>query len=101
MRTCLAALFALIPAVTFGGDWPQWRGPHRDGAIPADQLPDPWPPQPPPPAWRAAVGTGYGGPVVAGGRVYVLARQGGDEVCHCLDAATGRSLWRFADPVPY
>lgn len=92
--------FLLLAGVVPGsGDWPQWRGPARDGraALPAIAR---WP-KALAPGWKATVGLGHASPVVAGDRVFVFAREGGDEVASAFDLATGRRLWRQAYPAPY
>ncbi len=81
-------------------DWPQWRGPARDGHADA-RLPDRWPEKAPAPLWKREVGAGQGGPVVAGGRVFVMGRVGAEEVCYGLDGDTGKVLWRHAQETPY
>jgi outer membrane protein assembly factor BamB len=88
----LLALFILAAAAT-GTDWPQWRGPRRDAAVldPAhhfDKLP-----AEPRVLWKVAAGPGQASPVVAGGRLVFLDAKDGQEVAHCLDAATGKPLW--------
>ena len=112
----LAALVATSVIVARADDWPQWLGPQRDGlwrergivaAIPADGLPV---------VWRAPVAGGYSGPAVANGRVYVtdyVVREGdlvnspndrtlraGTERVLCLDAATGKLVWKHEQDVP-
>ena len=116
-----AALTALLVMTFFStaraDDWPQWLGPRRDSiwrepglatAIPAAGLPV---------KWRVPVAGGYSGPAVADGRVYVMdyvAREGelvngpndrtlraGTERLLCLDAATGRLLWKHEYDCPY
>ena len=81
------------------GDWPQWRGPARDGraALPAVAR---WP-RALARGWKATVGLGHASPVVAGDRVYVFAREGPDEVASAFDLETGRRLWRQAYAAPY
>jgi outer membrane protein assembly factor BamB len=90
--------FALA-AATRGAEWPQWRGPARDGraALAARAS---WP-EKLTPAWKVPVGIGHSSPVLAGGRVYVFAREGEEEVVHALDLATGKRVWRQAAPAPY
>jgi len=86
-----------VAAPTLAADWPQWRGPARDGrAALARGFPEALTP-----AWKVAVGEGHASPVVVGDRVYVFAREGEEEVLHSLDLATGRRLWRQASPAPY
>lgn len=86
-------------------DWNQWRGPARDGHAPMleESLPqasDAWP-ETLSSKWRVEVGEGYSGPVVEGGRVFLLARQGDDEVAMALDLDTGKELWSRRWPTPY
>jgi outer membrane protein assembly factor BamB len=100
VRAYAAALtLALAPALLTAADWPQWRGPNRDGVAPDAKLPARWPAEPPAPKWKAAIGDGYSGPVVAAGRVFILGRDDkGNERCLCLDADTGKELWKVEYP---
>lgn len=81
-------------------DWPQWRGPGRDGIIPAFQEPKVWPAQLKK-AWEATVGTGHSSPLVAGRRIYLLSRQDDQEVVSCFDLDTGKLIWRDRYAAPY
>ncbi|HEX8283445.1 MAG TPA: PQQ-binding-like beta-propeller repeat protein [Pyrinomonadaceae bacterium] len=82
-------------------EWPQWRGPNRDGVAAGVAPPAAWPKELKP-RWRVTVGVGHSSPVVSQGVVYQFARQGEDEVLLALDAATGKELWRSAPaPAPY
>jgi outer membrane protein assembly factor BamB len=81
-------------------DWPQWRGPARDGHADA-ALPAKWPEKAPAPLWKTEVGSGQGSPVVAGGRVFVMGRSGTEEACYGLDADTGKVLWKHAEECPF
>jgi len=77
-------------------DWPQWRGPQRDGVWRETGIVDKLPAGKLKPVWRAAVGAGYSGPTVAGGRVYVTSRQTEPkqtETVHCFDLKTGDVVW--------
>ncbi|MFH5804699.1 PQQ-binding-like beta-propeller repeat protein [Alienimonas sp. DA493] len=95
----LAPLFVAAPAdVT--ADWPGWLGPERDGRAAGFAETVDWTAAPTE-RWRVEVGTGYGSPLVAGERVYLHARQGGDEVLWRLDAATGETVWRRAWAAPF
>lgn len=82
------------------GGWPQWRGPNRDGVAIGVALPATWP-KALPQAWARDVGLGYSAPVVADGKVVVMARQGDDEVTQCFNATDGTPLWRNACAAPY
>jgi outer membrane protein assembly factor BamB len=82
-----------------GTDWPQWRGPNRDGSVLA-ALPAQWP-DALTKRWETPVGTGHASPVVSGNRVVVIARQGDEEIVRALDVASGKEIWRAAYPAPY
>src|SRR5215207_9750727 len=101
--TPAAAEGANVTAVDAGGkagapaaataEWPQWRGPNRDGLAAGVNAPSVWPKELKP-GWRVTVGAGHATPVVSGGRIYQHARQGEEEVLLALDASTGKELWR-------
>lgn len=88
----------------FADEWPQWRGPQRDGVwretgvvakFAGPQLAA---------AWRASIGPGYCGPTVAAGKVYVMDRQVEPmqaERVLCFDAQTGKNLWTHAYDCQY
>ena len=69
-----AALVLTLPATLRAADWPQWMGPERDGAWREQGLLDAIPAGGLKVRWRAPVGMGYGGPAVAGGKVFVMDR---------------------------
>jgi outer membrane protein assembly factor BamB len=81
-------------------DWPQWRGPNRDGSAPSFTPPKAWPAMLTQ-RWKTEVGIGYATPVVVGARVYTFARRGDNEVVAALDAATGKQIWQAEYPAPY
>jgi outer membrane protein assembly factor BamB len=88
----------MIAALTLGAtrvhaqDWPQWRGPDRDNKVIGFKTPAAWPKELTE-KWSKSVGEGVSSPVLAGGKIYILNRQGDDEVTTCLDADTGSLLW--------
>lgn len=93
-------LVAVWASVAAGAeDWPQWRGPSRDGAA-GVKLPEPWPASPKQ-VWKVEVGEGHSGPVVVGGKVVVLARQEPQDVVLCLNAGDGQQVWRYSYEAPY
>ena len=89
-----------LGAAAAAGDWPQWRGPNRDGSIPAAAVPVAWPKQLQQ-QWRVEVGEGHASPVVSGPRVFLLSRQGEDEVVGALALEDGKPLWSHKYPAPY
>src|SRR6476661_1403310 len=76
--------------------WPQWRGPQRNGVIPAAETPA-WPAAWKR-AWRVEVGEGYASPVVSDGRVFVHSRRDPDEIVTAIDLATGKVAWQSKYP---
>jgi outer membrane protein assembly factor BamB len=78
------------------GDWPQWRGPRRDGVAHFPDLLTTWPRSGPTLLWHNAGGEGFSSFAVAGGRACSLLRQEGQEVVVCWQAQGGKELWRFA-----
>ena len=103
IKSAVAALALIIAVVTVQAgvatDWPQWRGPTRDGVVGA-ALPAEWP-EALKKRWEVSVGAGHASPVVSGNRVVVLARQDDQEIVRALDVASGTEIWRAAYPAPY
>ena len=84
------------------GDWPQWRGPNRDGRSTETGLLTQWPANGPPLAWKAGgAGTGYSSISTAAGRLYTVGARGGTEYIHAFEVATGRKLWEAANGSEY
>lgn len=90
--------FLSVPASA--QDWPQWRGPNRDGNVSGAVIPTSWP-KTLKEQWKVPVGIGHSSPVVSNGRIYVFARQGDEEVLLCLDASTGKEIWGSSQPISY
>ena len=99
----LPLLFSLFLSTAFaqknqrtGMDWPQWRGPNRDGFVPKNS---PWPDtingnsltQ----SWQAKLGKGYPGPVLSDQLVFTIESVEGNEVVHALNRMTGEVAWKF------
>ena len=96
-KRTIGVIVACVILINAGGvfaqDWPQWRGPNRDGKVTGFTAPDTWP------AafvekWKTTVGSGDGTPALMGGKLYVFARQDDDEVTLCLNASDGSQLWQ-------
>ena len=100
MRICLVAFTLLLAAGAGAQDWPQWRGPARDGAVSGFAAPAAWP-ETLTPVWTADVGTGYATPLVVDGNLWQFARWGEEEVLYSLDPETGEVRWRSAYPAPF
>jgi hypothetical protein len=96
----IAASVALV--IISGGhlaaqDWPQWRGPNRDGKVSGFTAPAAWPAKLTQ-KWQVTVGKGDASPVLVGENLYTFGRQGTDEVVLCLEAASGKALWEAKYP---
>ena len=98
VRICVAV--ALANQICAGQDWPQWRGPNRDGVVASFAAPKAWPDKLKT-LWKVQVGVGHSSPVVVGKRVYVHSRQDENEVVACFDLDTGKQMWRDSYPTPY
>jgi outer membrane protein assembly factor BamB len=88
-------LAAFLP----GADWPQWRGPDRGNRITDFTPPQEWPKQLTQ-KWKVTVGDGVASPTLVGNRLYVFARQGGDEVVMAIEAESGKIAWSDKYPAP-
>ena len=98
MRFAFAILITLIAFSVLADEWPQWHGPNRDGiwretgivkTLAQDALDI---------RWRVPISSGYSGPTVADGRVYVTDRVIAPkqiERVHCYDWKTGEQIWTF------
>src|SRR5580700_10021118 len=74
-------------------DWPQWRGPNRDGKATGFEAPKTWPKELTQ-KWKVKVGDGVASPALVGDKLYVFSREGGDEVIRCLSVADGKEVWK-------
>lgn len=93
----------LLSIVVFSGltfnaqaaDWPQWRGPKRDGLSQETGLLKEWPAGGPKLLWQQKdIGEGYSTPAVVGDRIYVMGNRGmEDEFVACLAVKDGKQIW--------
>lgn len=96
----VVSVLALTLTETVAEDWPQWRGPERDGVARGFTLPSRWPDKLNE-RYRVEVGEGHAAPVIVQGRAYVFSRIKDDEVMRCLDAGSGKELWKHSYAAPY
>jgi outer membrane protein assembly factor BamB len=94
-----ALLLLLAAGPAAAADWPQWRGPNRDGKSADTGLLAAWPAGGPKLAWELDnVGAGYGQVAVVGDKVYLIGsdgkKKGAPEFVLCLSAADGKEQWR-------
>ncbi|MDA1141836.1 MAG: PQQ-binding-like beta-propeller repeat protein [Planctomycetota bacterium] len=100
LRMASAGLFCL--SICFAGDWPDWRGPNRDGVSTETGWLAPWPPQGPPILWRQSLGNGYTTVTIVGDKLFTMGNQriNGSEtdLVYCLNPETGEEIWKYSYP---
>ncbi|MGH7457201.1 MAG: PQQ-binding-like beta-propeller repeat protein, partial [bacterium] len=99
MRLIIVSVLMLLTQSLWSQEWPQWRGPERDGHLKAFSAPATWPDSLKK-VWSIETGAGLSSPVVSDGKIYLLTRDGDDEVVSCYQIADGRRIWqqRYATP---
>jgi outer membrane protein assembly factor BamB len=96
--TCTVLFFLLVPTghAASGSDWPDWRGPARDGRSAETGLPTRWSKKGENLVWKAPYG-GRSTPIVMSDRVFLFNTAGEGETMQervmCLNANTGKLLW--------
>jgi outer membrane protein assembly factor BamB len=98
----LTVVLSLNVIAQTASEWPQWRGPNRDGISKERGLLKAWPEGGPPLVWKASgAGTGYSSMSVANGRIYTMGLRGDREYIIAFDAATGKEAWATAHGSAY
>ncbi|MCX6325363.1 MAG: PQQ-like beta-propeller repeat protein [Bacteroidia bacterium] len=82
---------------SYSQDWPQFRGIGRDSKVTGFKAPSAWPTELKL-EWKVSVGFGDATPVLTGKKIYLNTRQGNEEVVLCIDASTGKELWKNQYP---
>jgi outer membrane protein assembly factor BamB len=99
-----AAAAGLVAFISIGSasaqDWPQWRGPNRDGKPTGFTAPAAWPKELKQ-NWRVDVGLGDATPALVAGKLYAFGRKDANEVVTCIDATNGKVLWTSSYPADY
>src|SRR5687768_8864950 len=118
MPQTAVAIVLLLTAAQFShaDDWPQWMGPKRDNVWRETGLLEKFPEGGARIVWRNPIAGGYAGPAVAGGKLYVTDYVTednvkvenfdrntftGNERVLCLNADTGKEVWKYEYPVKY
>ena len=92
----LAFLIMFFTNQLVAQDWPQFLGPERNSTSAQKNLLRSWPESGPEVLWSTSVGTGYGGPVVKDGKVYLLDRIDSiGDIMRCFELITGKELWNY------
>ncbi len=91
----------IVSADTDNLGWPDFLGPMRNGKSQEKIDIAPWGKKGPPVVWHKKIGTSYGAPTVANGRLFIFARHGNKARLTCLESTTAAELWRFEYPTDY
>lgn len=96
----LFSILLLFTVELHAQDWPQWRGPNRDGSAagftPAETWPDSLQP-----IWSRPIGAGISSPVLAEDKIFLLTRESDEEIVLCLNSRDGKENWRQSYPAPF
>ena len=105
MKSLRVSLLALVALLCLAGhvmaqanvNWPQWRGPNRDGISTETGLLKQWPENGPPLVWKATgAGGGYSSFAISNGKLYTMGLRGDREFVVAFDVATGKEAWATA-----
>lgn len=99
IRLLLITVVFCVGVPLLAGDWPQWRGPNRDGHSKDTGLLKQWPKDGPKLLWTfEKAGVGYSGPAIVGDRLYILGSddpdKGDKEFFLCINVKDGKEVWR-------
>ncbi len=81
-------------------DWPNWRGPNHNGISNETGWLADWPEAGPKILWEKTLGTGFASMAVSNGRVYAMGNIKDNDILYCLDADTGKEIWKKSYPCP-
>ena len=111
-RWSLGLFLAFVAGLSFtvsGADWPNWRGPTKNGISMDTHWSADWPSGGPKVLWQKEIGIGFSSMTVSAGRVYAMGNTGtkGDknekshrDVVYCFDAETGHEIWQHGYATP-
>ncbi len=94
----VACLLAASASGQDSFDWPQWRGPKRNGVSAEKDFLTTWPKNGPQRVWSAKVGVGFSSMSVVGGRLYTMGNVSDVDHVMCLDTANGKLVWDYKYP---
>jgi len=100
LKILIVALAIVVSLELFAQaeDWPQWRGPNRNGISHEKGWLDQFPDQGPTIAWKATVGLGFSSVVVGNARAYTAGHANGSDTVFCFDALSGKEFWKHTYP---
>ena len=90
--------FSLLALTAPAEDWPQWRGPGRDGISNEKEWLASWPSTGPKKLWESNIGIGYSSVSVGKGHLYTMGNVAEVDHVYCFDAETGKTVWKHEYP---
>jgi hypothetical protein len=94
LATVMLLMLAQQAVAQTGANWPQWRGPNRDGISKETGLLKQWPAEGPALVWKASgAGRGYSSFSISDGKLYTMGLRGDREFVVAFDIATGKEAW--------
>lgn len=90
-----------IELVLQPGDWPEFRGPQRDGRLSGVKVATDWSKEPPKKLWSRKVGPGWSSFAVIGKHVFTQEQWAGEEAIVCYHADHGSERWQHVDPLRF
>ncbi|MDD5261317.1 MAG: PQQ-like beta-propeller repeat protein [Methylacidiphilales bacterium] len=100
MKTIAITLLLLCTGFAQAADWPQWRGPNHDGISTETGWSTQWNADGPKQLFKLNVGTGCSSVAVSQGHLYTIGNTNNTDTVRCLDAATGKEIWKQSYPCP-
>jgi outer membrane protein assembly factor BamB len=95
LLTVAIFLVTVAPQIAGAEDWPCWRGARQDGISTETGLSTKWPEDGPKQLWKVGLSGGFSAPVVADGKLFLQTKEKNQEIVLCLDAPTGKEIWRY------
>lgn len=96
----ICALTASFRGSVEAADWPNYRGPNYDGISSETGWSATWPADGPKKLWERSIGTGFATMSVSDGRVYAMGNINDHDILYCLDADTGKEIWKTSYACP-
>ncbi len=95
-HVALLLAFSILAVPCMADDWPQWRGPARDGISKETGLLQEWPTEGPTLLWQKdGLGDGYSTPAIVGNRIFLINNKGNeDEFVQALSTKDGSQIWQ-------
>ena len=98
---CVALAVVCVGVFAFAGDWPRFLGPDANGISAEKGINKAWNEKKPAQLWTFKLSDGgFAGPSVADGKVFIIDRQGDNDVVRALEFATGKPVWEYPYPEP-